>query len=602
MKKYIAVIFFIAILAVAVGGESGCAGAKREMLVPAIVDEGKGELLQLSVEVRPGDGSVYFSTEPLVGVYTQSSEKTAVEIAMGLANKTEEDYDVLFKISESSSARIVDGPSAGAAMTVLVLAAVENRTIRKDATITGTIEDDGRVGEVGGVLEKAKAASLRGLGYFVVPEQDPSSRMLMKVLLGKFNITLVEVRNINDASEFVFAPEGTAPKKYVESAVAKLPVQNFERIAPSGSREFGEFKKIVGGVLADTNESIRKLAGNENADPAVIAYFNSKLNESAELLEKNYLYSAGNNMFLAQIDASLLARSNISKEDLDSEIAAVEGCIAGIREKKMTGANMEWLIGAQLRLTWAEKKIAEVKDGAYKTDEEVLAALREALYAESWCSVAKRMMDVDFGGAGVDESKFKETARRRIGGAEDYLGSLPAEGIDDALWHLDAAKSAFDKGRYGAAIFDAVYARATVEAGEEVSAENYDDAVKITDEVVEGRVDNFWAGIYQAHARYYRAKATLKKDEILNAYRMGKFAEELDNATSGMRKTIAGTEAGKESEGAMHGASIDVGALVYVFVGVAAVGALSVGVLFILLRKRHGHHDVSHERAKKGRR
>ncbi|MEW6329398.1 MAG: S16 family serine protease, partial [Candidatus Micrarchaeota archaeon] len=546
----------------------------------------------------PGDGSVYFSTEPLVGIYTQSSEKTAVEVAMGLANKTEGDYDVLFKISESRSARIVDGPSAGAAMTILVLAAMENKTIRRDLTITGTIEDDGIVGDVGGILDKTKAASARGLKYLVIPEQDPSSRMLLMVLLEKYNTTLVEVEDINDASEFVFAPEGTRPKKYVESVTAEQPVRSFERIPPTDSREFREFKKIVGEVLEDANGSIRALTENENADPAVISYFNARLNESAELLEKNYLYSAGNSMFLAQIDASLLARRRISKEELDAEIARADECLAGVNKKGMTDANMEWLIGAQLRLTWAEKKIAEVKEGGHETDEEVLSALREALYARSWCSVAKRMMEVEFGGAAVDESKLKESARKRIKEAEKYLETRPEEGIEDALWHLGAAQDAFEKGRYGAALFDAVYARSTTEAGEEVSVENYEEAVRMTDEITGKGMGNFWAGVYQAHAKYYRAKAASEKGEILNAYRMGKLADELEGATNAMRKEIMGGVVAKPDKGAGVGAGIDAGALLSIFAGVAVMGALSVCVLFVLFRKRHGH-EVHHER--KGR-
>ena len=599
MRKYFAVAFVLALLVVSVSGEGQCAGVRNSILVPAIVDEGTGELLELSVEVRPGDGAVYISTEPLVGIYTQSSEKTAVEVAMRLANKTKNDYDVLFKIEKSRNARVVDGPSAGAAMTVLVLASVQNKTIRKDMTMTGTVEDDGSVGEVGGILEKAKAASVLGLKYFLVPEQDPYERMVLRTLLERYDITLVEVRSINDVSEVVFAPEGTEPKKYAESTVAVQPTMNFERLPASSSREFVEFKRIVGEVVRDANGSMDALAQSKNADPAVIAYFNARLNESLELFEKNYLYSAGNNMFLARIDASLLARKNISKSDLDAEIALVEKCIADVPQKKMTNANMEWLIGAQLRLAWAEKKIAEVRESEEEdaSDEEVLYAIKEALYAETWCGVAKRMGEVEFGGAPVDESKLRESARKKIKEAEDYLETRPEEGVEDALWHLGAAKDSFEKGRYGAAIFDAVYARATTEAGEEVKVENYDDAAKMTDEIMGKEMKNFWAEIYQAHAKYYRTRTTTERGEILNAYRMGKFADELETATSEMRKTLTGTEV-KVYAGEGRGAGIDFGALVSIVVGVTAVGALSVCVLFLLLRKRHEHREIRAQRKK----
>ena len=51
---------------------------------------------------------------------------------------------------------LIGGPSAGAAIAVATVAAIEGKNVSKDAVITGTIEEGGYIGEVGAVFEKPK--------------------------------------------------------------------------------------------------------------------------------------------------------------------------------------------------------------------------------------------------------------------------------------------------------------------------------------------------------------------------------------------------------------------------------------------------------------
>ena len=76
--------------------------------------------------------------------------------------------DVLFSIN-GDSAQIVGGPSAGSAMAVATAAALMNKQIRKDIVVTGTIEQGGDIGQVGGLVEKAKVAKENGVRLFLVP-------------------------------------------------------------------------------------------------------------------------------------------------------------------------------------------------------------------------------------------------------------------------------------------------------------------------------------------------------------------------------------------------------------------------------------------------
>jgi uncharacterized protein len=75
----------------------------------------------------------------------------------------------------------VDGPSAGALMTVGALAAVRGDTIRADAAMTGTINPDGTVGPVGGIPHKIEGAAAAGMKLVLIPagirsERDQNTR------------------------------------------------------------------------------------------------------------------------------------------------------------------------------------------------------------------------------------------------------------------------------------------------------------------------------------------------------------------------------------------------------------------------------------------
>jgi len=91
-----------------------------------------------------------------VEIDLQYSASTAVKVASKVTGVNLDRSDVSFVIS--APAEIVGGQSAGAAMTVITIAAIKNQQVKNDVVITGTIREDGSIGLVGGILAKAKAA------------------------------------------------------------------------------------------------------------------------------------------------------------------------------------------------------------------------------------------------------------------------------------------------------------------------------------------------------------------------------------------------------------------------------------------------------------
>lgn len=190
----------------------------------------KGVLSNAVVEISPGKGRLLLNTNPFVEPDTQQSIETARTIAQQFTHFSLADKDVIYSI-ENSQAQLVGGPSAGGAFTVATIAAIENKTIKPDVAMTGTIEANGSIGKIGGVIEKAQAASEAGKKLFLVPigqskisyydrqvtqekrgnltiqrtQYVPKTLDLTKYALEQWGIEVREIANIDEAVNLMIA-------------------------------------------------------------------------------------------------------------------------------------------------------------------------------------------------------------------------------------------------------------------------------------------------------------------------------------------------------------------------------------------------------------
>jgi hypothetical protein len=93
-----------------------------------------------------------------------------------------------------------DGPSAGAAMAVGFIATLKGERIQRGMAMTGTLEQGGRIGWVGGIPDKIRAAKREGYHTVLVPRGQLYSAQWNLVELGfQLNITVKEVDTVDDA-------------------------------------------------------------------------------------------------------------------------------------------------------------------------------------------------------------------------------------------------------------------------------------------------------------------------------------------------------------------------------------------------------------------
>jgi predicted S18 family serine protease len=194
-----------------------------QLSMPAIDDSGNGVLGKLTTEVRPGSGEVLVNIANIIALGdTLQSAQNAVRTASQYTHTDLSNVDVIFNIEVNATA--IEGPSAGVNMALSTIFALTNQTPRSDVMMTGTIDENGNIGQVGGVLEKARAAKAGGATVFVVPPgqstdsetvrtrqcrqvgQTTSCRIIYEtrpVNIGqKLNMTVAEASNIGQAVQY----------------------------------------------------------------------------------------------------------------------------------------------------------------------------------------------------------------------------------------------------------------------------------------------------------------------------------------------------------------------------------------------------------------
>ncbi len=137
--------------------------------VPAVDNQGNGVVAKLKVQAIQGEGRVLTNIDNLLfWVDTQYSIRTAETVAVNITGVDLSNVDLIYTIETDAS--VIEGGSAGAALTIATIAVLKNETLPTDVMITGTINPDGTIGPIGAVFAKAAAAKNVGAKMFLVPE------------------------------------------------------------------------------------------------------------------------------------------------------------------------------------------------------------------------------------------------------------------------------------------------------------------------------------------------------------------------------------------------------------------------------------------------
>ena len=134
----------------------------------AVDNNGNGVPSILETQIRPGTGQILVNiNDTLADLNTQYSARLAASVAANYTKTDISNIDIIYNMKTGAS--VVGGQSAGSIMAVSTIAALENKTIRPNVIITGSILEDGTVAEAGAIRAKAEAAKNANAKIFLVP-------------------------------------------------------------------------------------------------------------------------------------------------------------------------------------------------------------------------------------------------------------------------------------------------------------------------------------------------------------------------------------------------------------------------------------------------
>jgi ATP-dependent Lon protease len=149
------------------------------------------EIEAISFPAEEGKGKLRFNET--AGSMAKDSVFNAASVVRLLTGLDISDYDIHVNVVGGGN---IDGPSAGAAITLAIISCLLQRPIRQDMAVTGEVSIQGKIKAVGGIFEKIYGAKQAGISLVYVPKENESD--IPSVLDGIEVKTAVTIKDLMD--------------------------------------------------------------------------------------------------------------------------------------------------------------------------------------------------------------------------------------------------------------------------------------------------------------------------------------------------------------------------------------------------------------------
>lgn len=190
-----------------------------------------------------------------------------------------------------STTGFIDGPSAGALMTVGAISLIRGDKIDSDVTMTGTINPDGTVGPVGGIEYKLSGAKKSGKSKVLIPsgqlkEADENGDIVnLKKLGSDMGLEVIEVTNIYEAyKEFT----GKILPKFKGLSKIKLNKPQSNHLKEVVNKYDDKITKLQTSFSIPANEQILSTNGFDN----ILASIQTSKDKAQDYIKENKYASA----------------------------------------------------------------------------------------------------------------------------------------------------------------------------------------------------------------------------------------------------------------------------------------------------------------------
>lgn len=357
--------------------------------VPLVADSStpdgeQGILLFARVIAANGTGHVFVDTSPYTQVDLQGSARLAAMVASDVLGIDQRAYDFYYIIDISSP--IIGGPSAGAALTMATIAAINNWTLDPGVVMTGMINPDESIGPVGGIPYKLEAAAARNYTLFLVPEGQGTVTLTKLVTrakgtviiskdveetidvlkLGKdLNVTVKEVSTIQEVVKIFTGHELVKPA-FNGTVLTSGYIDLLEPLATNLKKEANDMYKETEGLtsqspyLAQAKDIISradKMYDDQKYYAATSLYFNSMINIRTARWIYGYNSEADKEKYMTELIGRVENQINLSESELDmfksggvDDVGAV-----GAAESRITSSKIK--LDEAMKLNNTDEKI-----------------------------------------------------------------------------------------------------------------------------------------------------------------------------------------------------------------------------------------------------
>lgn len=530
VRKYIPALAVL-IFALAISLSSAAVVGTASIRAPAvIVMNNTGSLTTISLTITNGTGAVNITGPQEVGPSTLQSAQTAAAYAASYTGHNLNRYDFMYTISDAGDN--VSGPSAGAAMTMLAVSAFENRQLRNDFSMTGTINPNGSIGEIGGVYDKASAAKNAGMKLLLVPKVAPAGPEdeLYLLVQTNFGIPLVQVANISQASSFAFgSPSGianeTTYKFYTDYMTSQLPDATLNCSSQCNDTIF---RQLLNATFNLTKNEINSLNSNPKFSN-VSAQLYKVLNQSTAISSHGYIYTGADFAFLDYVNAFFFNGYPGNRTGAYALLGNIQNSCQSLQPPSLTESNYNYVLNAELRQYWGNYTIGQAL-GTYNAtnieSDQVLDELYLGAQANGWCTAASIVYNESSipGNYVAPSSSLKAIAFKRIERSSPYGGL-----------YLTTAQQAYDQGNYAVAILDADYAYAI---GTAISPLPTAKLNNLTISIARNSTYGVWATEFAKESQFYvsesvlaSSNATMAKSLAETGYSAAQLARQISNDT-----------------------------------------------------------------------
>ncbi|MEM7816661.1 MAG: S16 family serine protease [Candidatus Aenigmatarchaeota archaeon] len=476
MNKAI-VIFFIFLINIEVAIAVQKDGNPVTLLVPAIEkvnDTERGVMAILQIYAKEGNGHIFIDTMPLTEIDTQTSARIAREVVSSILDSDMSNYDLFIVIRSDSPA--VGGPSAGAAIAIGTIASLLNLSLNPHVIITGTINIDGTIGNVGGILEKARAAAEHNATIFLIPYgqskiQDIDIKEYAKL---KWNLTVIEVKDVAEALKYMSGYEirlkdievkekedlrnimkGIAENfmKDIEKRIVNLENKiNYSRISYSEEKYLTESLKSIKKRIEEAKKYYE-----DKAYYTASSYFLGVGIDLAYLENLFEFYKEGKKEWVIENNLNLL------EENVRNQINKIEDA----KNKIDSITDVEIISIAEDRIIDAKNTLREAWKNYYNYDYD--EAIRNIAYiserektSETWLSIIKNFTNEKIN---FDFSELEGLCKNKISELISFIGYGDVLGVETskAKESLSIAQRNLNEKKYSAALFNLITTKSEIE-------------------------------------------------------------------------------------------------------------------------------------------